>query len=292
MEEAFLAADTFGVLLLGAALTVFVTDRPQYLEAARAALAAGVILIVARWMIWGFTTDVGWGARAAVGGIIGAVVLAAVPPLWWAINAKLATASTPVAIVGSTVGEPQPPIAPAPPPPVQNPLPQGYVDYMDDALTRIYEAYAGATKLGTTVTAMRGASSPRPRASDSYRDPPTPQAEAEQHGRWLDTLVNGYSQLSKDVRSIASAAPLAYRTNLQPFTGAAYAGSEFNQKVTAYRALLATISQQTGPRLDSGSKTLLKDMAGGLSTMAQARQDGIKQAMASIRAYLDDLRSR
>jgi hypothetical protein len=79
--EIFSALDWASGLLLAGALAV-ITLTYKEMRAARIALAVGAAIAILRWLMWSYTTDAPWLARAGIGAVIGALILGGLPPLW------------------------------------------------------------------------------------------------------------------------------------------------------------------------------------------------------------------
>lgn len=81
MGDFYNVLDWASGLLVAAAIGV-ITLTHKELRAARVALMIGAWIAIVRWVMWSFTTDAPWLMRAAIGAVIGAIILGGLPPLW------------------------------------------------------------------------------------------------------------------------------------------------------------------------------------------------------------------
>lgn len=95
METLYSVLDWIGGLLAAGALALIAFSHKE-LRIARAILMAAVVLTTARWEMWSFTTNASWPVRTAVGAIIGAFLLGAVPAFWqWAKEREIVVGPPP-----------------------------------------------------------------------------------------------------------------------------------------------------------------------------------------------------
>lgn len=93
MESVFTAFDVVNGLLAAGALAMIAFAR-KGLKAARLLIVIFAILMSARWIMWAVSTDQPWWARAIIGGLIGALLLSALPALYFWTQDREATEST------------------------------------------------------------------------------------------------------------------------------------------------------------------------------------------------------
>jgi hypothetical protein len=94
METVLLAVDTVCTLIFSAAAVLAAFKSQRDLRLARFLVIIGAMLMAVRWATWGFTTEVPWLMRGAVGALIGASLFVLLPGVLHWLSDRLTAEQT------------------------------------------------------------------------------------------------------------------------------------------------------------------------------------------------------